>query len=462
MSLLTVQEVVRAVHGALVGGDLGVPVTGVSIDSRTLGVGEAFFAIRGHRQDGHAFVKDAAARGAACLVVHHLPDEVPLHVPVILVDDTTRALGRLALFHRSRFALPVVAVTGSNGKTTTKEMVAVILGARGPVLKPEGSFNNQWGLPLTLLGLRPEHQSIVVELGANQRGEIATLAGLARPSVGIVTTVAAAHMEFFGTLDEVQREKSALVRAIPPEGSVALNADDPRVRAMASEARAPVLLYGVSADADVRAAEPLEETLDGVAFTLEIRGARCPVRLAFPGRHNIINALAGAAAGVALGLSLSDIAAGLERARPVKGRCVWRRAGAVRILDDTYNANPAAVDAALAIVARARGAGRVLVVLGDMLELGDLTESAHQDVGRRAAQLGVDAFVGVGALAGHAVAAAREAGLVESHHVETTDDAVILLLKRLAPGDHLLVKGSRGMRMERVVDALVARLGGGE
>ena len=254
MSLLTVQEVVRAVHGALVGGDLGVPVTGVSIDSRTLGVGEAFFAIRGHRQDGHAFVKDAAARGAACLVVHHLPDEVPLHVPVILVDDTTRALGRLALFHRSRFALPVVAVTGSNGKTTTKEMVAVILGARGPVLKPEGSFNNQWGLPLTLLGLRPEHQSIVVELGANQRGEIATLAGLARPSVGIVTTVAAAHMEFFGTLDEVQREKSALVRAIPPEGSVALNADDPRVRAMASEARAPVLLYGVSADADVRAA----------------------------------------------------------------------------------------------------------------------------------------------------------------------------------------------------------------
>ena len=199
-----------------------------------------------------------------------------------------------------------------------------------------------------------------------------------------------------------------------------------------------------------------------MAFTLEIRGARCPVRLAFPGRHNIINALAGAAAGVALGLSLSDIAAGLERARPVKGRCVWRRAGAVRILDDTYNANPAAVDAALAIVARARGAGRVLVVLGDMLELGDLTESAHQDVGRRAAQLGVDAFVGVGALAGHAVAAAREAGLVESHHVETTDDAVILLLKRLAPGDHLLVKGSRGMRMERVVDALVARLGGGE
>lgn len=462
MSLLTVQEVVRALHGALVGGDLGVPVTGVSIDSRSLEVGEAFFAIRGYRLDGHAFVGDAAARGASCLVVHHLPDEIPLHVPVILVEDTTRALGRLALFHRNRFSVPVVAVTGSNGKTTTKEMVAAILAGLGPVLKSEASFNNQWGLPLTLLRLRSEHQAVALELGANQHGEIATLAGIARPSVGIVTTVAAAHTEFFGSLEEVQREKSSLVRAIPPEGCVILNGDDARVREMVSGARCPVLFYGMSAEADVRALGPIDETVDGVSFTLAIRGVRSPVRLAFAGRHNVLNALAGAAAGTALGLALPQIVQGLERARPLKGRCVWRRAGAVRILDDTYNANPAAVQAALAVLARARGAGRILVALGDMLELGETAEAAHRDVGRKVAQLGAVEFVGVGPLARHAVAAAREAGLSESHHAETTEDAVALLLKRLAPGDYLLVKGSRGMRMERVVDALVARLGGGE
>ena len=462
MPPFTVQEVVRAVHGALVGGDLGVPVTGVSIDSRTLEVGEAFFAIRGHRLDGHAFVKDAAARGASCMVVHNLPDEIPRHVPVILVDDTTRALGRLALFHRSRFPVSVVAVTGSNGKTTTKELIAAILARLGPVLKSEASFNNQWGLPLTLLKLRAEHHAVVLEMGANQRGEIATLAAIARPTVGVVTTVAAAHTEFFGSLEEVQREKASLVRAIPPEGRAILNRDDLRVGAMASLARCPVILYGISAEADVRAVGSVDETVEGVSFTLAIRGDRSPVRLAFAGRHNVLNALAGAAAGSALGLSLAEIVEGLERARPLKGRCVWRRAGGVRILDDTYNANPAAVDAALAVLARARSAGRILVALGDMLELGEIAEAAHREAGRKLAQLGVAEFVGVGPLARHAVDAAREAGLLESHHSETTEDAVAFLLKRLAPGDYLLVKGSRGMRMERVVDALVARMGGGE
>lgn len=462
MSLLTVQEVVRAIHGALVGGDLGVPVTGVSIDSRTLEVGEAFFAIRGHHLDGHAFVRDAATRGASCLIVHHLPDQIPPDVPVILVDDTTRALARLAAFHRSRFAVPLVAVTGSNGKTTTKEMVAAILAALGPVLKSAASFNNQWGLPLTLLKLRSEHRAVVVELGANQRGEIAALAEVARPTVGIVTTVAAVHTEFFGSLEEVQREKGALVRAIPAEGRVILNGDDARVRAMAAEARCPVLFYGMSAEADVRAVGPIDEAVQGASFTLEVGGARSLVRLAFAGRHNVLNALAAAAAGTALGLSLPEIVQGLERARPLKGRCVWRRAGGVRILDDTYNANPAAVDAALAILARARGAGRILVALGDMLELGEMAEAAHREAGRKVAQLGVAEFVGVGLLARHAAEAARDAGLAESHYVETTEGAVALLLKRLVPGDYLLVKGSRGMRMERVVDALVARLGGGE
>ncbi len=475
MPLFTVQDVVRATHGALVTGDLGVPVTGVSIDSRTLSVGEAFFAIRGHRLDGHTFVSEAAARGASCLVVHHLPDEPPSGVPVVLVDDTTRALGRLASFHRSRFNVPVVAVTGSNGKTTTKEMIAAVLGTRWAVLKPAGSFNNQWGLPLTLLSLSAEHQAAVLELGANQPGEIAALAELCRPTVAVVTQVAAAHTEFFKTLEGVREEKAALVRAIHEEGSVVLHWDDPQVQAMAPEARGRVIRVGLSPQTQVRAVGEIQEREDGISFTLEIEGRRRPVRLAFSGRHNAINALASAGAGHTLGLSLEEIAAGLEAARPLKGRVVWRRAGSVRILDDTYNANPASVRAALDTLAAARrapgdpvadgispGRGRLLVALGDMLELGDLAPAAHREVGRLVAALGAAEFVGVGPLMRHAVEAARAASLLESHHVETFEDTVALLLKRLAPGDTLLVKGSRGMRMERVVDALVARLGGGE
>src|SRR5262245_27186439 len=239
----TAEEIDRGTRGALLGGDLAIAVSGVSIDSRTLNVGEAFFAIRGERHDGHAFLRDAVGRGAGCLVVDTVPDELPAGVPLVLVDDTTQALGRLGAWHRAGFSIPVASVTGSNGKTTTKEIMASVLGALGPVLKPESSFNNQWGLPLTLLRLGPQHRAVALELGANQPGEIATLAEISRPTVGVVTVVASAHTEFFGSLDGVQAEKSALVRAIAPEGRVALNADDPRVIAMRSVARCPVLTF---------------------------------------------------------------------------------------------------------------------------------------------------------------------------------------------------------------------------
>jgi UDP-N-acetylmuramoyl-tripeptide--D-alanyl-D-alanine ligase len=460
MAVFTVEDVVRGTQGALVGGDLAVPVAGVSIDSRSLAVGQAFFAIQGHRLDGHAFLRDAAARGASCVVVHALPDEMPPTVAVVLVDDTTRALGRLAAYHRARFTVPVAAVTGSNGKTTTKEMMASVLAALGPVLKPESSFNNQWGLPLTLLRLSPEHRAVALELGANMPGEIAMLAAICRPTIGVVTMVASAHTEFFGSLDGVQAEKSALVRAIPAKGVVVLNADDPRVIAMGPLTAARVLTVSASDPrADVRAIGAAE-TGEGLRVTLEIAGARRAVRLGFAGRHNVGNALAAAGVGLALELPPDDIARGLEAARPVKGRCVWKRAGSVRILDDTYNANPTSLRAALDTLLATREAGRRVVVLGDMLELGDLAEAAHREAGRAVAAAGASEFIGVGRLSRLAVEAAREAGLAEGHHAATFEDTVAQLLKRLAPGDVLLVKGSRGMRMERVVDALVARFGG--
>ncbi len=458
MAAFSVQELVRATEGALVSGDLGVPVSGVSIDSRTLQVGEAFFAIVGHRLDGHAFLADAAARGAACVVVHALPDEPPANVPLVLVQDTTRALGRLATWHRSRFDVPVVAITGSIGKTTAKELTAGVLGTRWNVLKPASSFNNQWGLPVTLLRLGGEHGAAIVELGTNQAGEIATLAAIARPTVGVVTMVAAVHTEFLGSIEGVREEKAALVRALSPAGVAVLNADDPRVASMAREARGRVVTFGRAAGAAVRMAGDAADTDTGVAFTLEAGGRREAVSLAFAGRHNVSNALAAAAVGVALDLPLEEIARGLGAARPVGGRGVWKRAGDVTILDDTYDASPASVRAALDTLAARRAGRRAVVVLGDMLELGALSAEAHREVGRMVAALPADEFVGQGRAVLLAVEAARAAGLAEAHHAPTFEDAVAHLLKRLTPGDVVLVKGSRGMRMERVVDALVARL----
>jgi UDP-N-acetylmuramoyl-tripeptide--D-alanyl-D-alanine ligase len=458
LSPFTVQDIVRATQGALVAGDLGIPVTGVSIDSRSLVVGEAFFAIHGHRLDGHAFLAEAAARGAACLVVHALPDEVPANVPLVLVEETTQALGRLGAWHRGRFTTPVIAVTGSNGKTTTKELVAGVLATRWDVLWPERSFNNQWGLPLTLLRLSPEHQAVVLEIGSNARGEVAALAALAKPTVGIVTTVAAVHTEFLGSLEGVREEKSSLVRALPADGVAVLNADDPRVAGMARDTRARVVTYGQASGAQVRAIGDVVDDEQGVTFTLQVGGERQAVTLGLAGRHNVTNALAAAAAGVALGFQLADLARGLAAVGPVAGRCVWKRAGDVTILDDTYNASPVSVRAALDTVAAHRRGRRVVVVLGDMLELGPIAEEAHREVGRQVAALPADELVGVGRATQAAVEAARAAGLGEARHFMTFEDTVAHLLKRLAAGDLVLVKGSRGMRMERVVDALVARL----
>jgi|RhiMetdeSRZDD1v2_1073273.scaffolds.fasta_scaffold99033_2 UDP-N-acetylmuramoyl-tripeptide--D-alanyl-D-alanine ligase len=462
MASLSIADLIRGTQGALVGGRLDMTVTGVSIDSRTCAAGEAFFAIRGPRQDGHAFVTDALTRGAGAAVVSRFPVEatVPADRPLLLVEDTTAALQRLAAFHRRKWPIPVVAVTGSNGKTTTKELCAAVLAERFRVLKAGGSFNNQWGVPLTLLGLEPAHQAAVLELGMNAFGEIAALAQLARPQVGVVTMIAPAHLEGVGSIEGVQKAKGELVQAIPADGTVVLNADDPLVLGLAREARGRVLTYGQAPAADVRIADVTPGD-GGLAFALVTNGQRVTVRLPLSGRHNAWNAAAAAAVGVALGVPLAAAVDGLARATPVKGRLVWREAGGVRILDDTYNANPVSLRAALDALRDDAPGGRRWVVFGDMLELGPASEGAHAEAGRWIARLPVTGLAAAGAAARITVAEAAAAGCGDVAACRTPEEAAAHVAARVWPGDRVLVKGSRGMRMERAVEALLARLGGG-
>jgi UDP-N-acetylmuramoyl-tripeptide--D-alanyl-D-alanine ligase len=458
---LTLAEVVRGTQGALVGGRLDDIVTGVSIDSRTCRPGDVFFAIRGAHQDGHAFIGHARARGAACAVATRLPPGLGTGADfaVVLVDDTTAALQRLGAAHRRRFAIPVVAVTGSNGKTTTKELIATVLSARRRVLKPAASFNNQWGVPLTLLALGPEHEAAVMELGMNAFGEIAALAQICQPTIGVVTTIALAHLEGVGSIEGVQKAKGELVEAIPPDGLVVLNADEPLVMALAARARARIATYGQADQADVRLGD-VAPTDGGLAFRLWAGNATADVRLPLAGRHNAWHAAAAAAVGLALGVALDEAAAALALAGPVKARLVWREAGGVRVLDDTYNANPASMRAALDTLRDAPGPGRRFAILGDMLELGAHSEAAHRELGGWAAALPLAGLVAVGPAMRVAAEAARTAGCPEVAVVSEPEAAVAHLAPHLTPGDRVLVKGSRGMRMERAVEALLLRLGG--
>jgi UDP-N-acetylmuramoyl-tripeptide--D-alanyl-D-alanine ligase len=369
----------------------------VVTDTRQLQPGDLFVALRGEHFDGHDFVLRAASLGAAgCVVARQIAGSAAQ----VVVPDTLRALQDYATRWRNDAQLPVVAVTGSNGKTTTKQLLAAIAAARGPVLYTEGNLNNHIGVPLTLLRLRADHRTAVIEMGANHLGEIAQLAAIARPDIGVVTMAGDAHLEGFGSREGVARGKGELFAAL--EGGVAvINADDPYAPLWRSLAqRASVLSFGVDAAADVRA-ERVVLTATESSFRLVTPEGHAEVRLPLPGRHNITNALAAAAAAVALAISPDAIAAGLARVQPAAGRLSWRstREGA-RLLDDTYNANPSSLRAALELLATLEPPR--WLVLGDMKELGADAAELHEQAGRTARQLGIDRVYTVGALAQHA------------------------------------------------------------
>jgi len=435
----------------------------VSIDSRVVGPDALFVAIRGIRHDAHDFLDAAVAAGASGLLVERnrgLPEKLPNNLCVLAVADTTRALGDLATGHRGGHKGPLVAITGSSGKTTTKEMCAAILSAAGPCLKTEGNLNNEFGLPLTLLRRDDEHQRVVVELGMNHRGEIARLAEIARPSVGVITNVGSAHIEFLGSLENIAAEKGDLIAALDTDGVAVLNADDPRVCEQAARSAARVEFFGASVEAGVRA-EQLQGTHRGFAFELCTAHGRVAVEVKGLGETTCSNALAAASAALAAGVELEHVAEGLASYEPVPGRLqpIEFSSGSL-LIDDSYNANPQSMEVALRILARlsARQPGNAerrlgIAILGDMGELGEASREAHRESGRLAATLGIDRLFAVGEQAESVVAGAVERGM-DPGHVFATDDwkkATERLDRELLGGERVLVKGSRAMRMERIV-----------
>lgn len=460
----SVGEVEREVAGRLIG-HAGVLVAGVSTDTRDPLRDQLFVALRGERFDAHDFLEAALDAGAAALLVRTGLDperraRLAARAPIIEVEDPLVALGHLASFHRSRFQLPVVALTGSNGKTTTKELLASILSETRSTLATQGNLNNLIGLPMTMLGLTAEHQAAVLEMGMNARGEIASMTRLARPDVALITNVGPAHIGMLGSIEAIAQAKAEIWSGLDPErGTMVLNADDPRV--MAEAASVPVVhrrYFGWTEAADVRVLSSVTEA-DGERIELAVDGARLSARLPVLGPHNALNAAA-AVAVATLPLfgstSLETLQRGLERARLAHGRLELRAVGPYTVVDDSYNANAASTIAAIEAAARrvVASKGRLILVLGEMRELGRFSAEEHARVGLAAVQRGAAL---VGALGVEAAPIAIEAakGGVESHHeVEDLGRLSAWVLARLRPGDTILVKGSRGMRMERFIAAL--------
>ena len=438
-------------------------------DSSKVKKGSVFVALKGERFDAHRFVPEALKRGAACAVIHRsisgstrLTTGAP--ATIVRVSDTLRALGDLAHYRRQKLAPKVVAITGSNGKTTTKEMAAAIFNEavlngqslRGKVLKTEGNFNNLVGLPLTLLGLRPSHKVAVVEIGTNRPGEVQRLAEIAAPDLGIITAVAAAHLEGLDSLAGVAREKGALFRHLSPGGAIAVNLDDPWVLRLGAKFKGRKISYGQRGWVRAEAARSMDGR--GMRFTLRAGARRCPVRLRFLGRHNISNAVGAAALALGLGVRLAAIRRGLEKARPYTMRMEadsWRGAG---IINDAYNANPASMAVALKTLAAMAGKGAKIAVLGDMFELGKASRREHRELGKRAAKERIDRLYLLGPQAKIVKAGALGAGMSEEKIIigENQDAIARQLRAHIKKGDWLLIKGSRGMKMEKVLDQLKA------
>jgi UDP-N-acetylmuramoyl-tripeptide--D-alanyl-D-alanine ligase len=458
METCSLQFVATACAGKQLSGLPETQVRRVCTDSRQVKAGDLFFALRGDRFDGHDFLRIVAENGAVAVVADRR--RVPADwggCAMIAVEDTRKALGQLAAEYRKAFVLPVVAVGGSNGKTTTKELVASVLKQERLTLWSEASFNNDIGVPLTLLRLENAHQAAVLEMGTNHPGELQTLVKIAQPSYGIITCVGREHLEFFDDVAGVAREEGWLAELLPAGGTLFVNGDDEWASRAAERTRAEVVRVGFSAGCDWRARAV---RLDTRGLTFQVHGPQAvwsgEYRIQLFGRHQVVNALFAVAVGMELGLGRAAVARGLAECRPPKMRLELWEFNGVRLLDDAYNANADSMMVALQTLRDFPCKGRRVAVLGDMTELGAHSEAAHQEVGRRVAELGVGQLFAVGKMAPVMARAARNAGLNRVFEFADVDTAASAVKSFLKAGDVVLLKASRATRIERIADMLRA------
>jgi len=432
-------------------------VTSVSTDSRTLQAGALFVALRGENYDGHQFVPDAMRRGAAAVMVESEPD---MAVPHYVVDDTLAAYHALAAYHRNRFAMPVIGITGTNGKTTVKEMVAALLARAGEPLFSEGNYNNHVGVPMTLLRLKETHSHAVIEMGMNHVGEIAVLSRLAAPSVAVITNIGRGHLEFLQTVEHVLAAKLEILTGLIPGGTLIAPRDSiyfDEMRRAAEAHGARVISFGITPQADVRC-EVRHSGVDGTRCMVHCGNESRELALGLPGVHNAVNAAAALAAvrAVEPAYALSSAAEVLARFAPVQMRCQRERIGGVDVIIDCYNANPESMLAALNVLATHAGGGRHIALLGEMHELGAAAPQCHYDVGVAAARTGVHELIVMGAHAADVIAGARDAGMDRAHIFEARDaaHAAALVAGLVHDGDCVVLKGSRRAHLEDVLNAL--------
>ncbi len=473
MALFTVEELREVISVKVLAGDPSPSAKRrfrhISTDSRSIRKGDLFVALQGERFDGHDFVPTVLAQGAAGAIVHdeyRLPQGKGARAltgertePFLFgVRDPLFAYQQLATHHRSRFDIPVVAVTGSNGKTTTKEMVASVLGQRWRTLKTEGNLNNRIGVPHTLFRLTARYEAAVIEMGVDQQGQTTRLCEIVRPTIGVITNIGPDHLEFFGSMEGSAQAKAELLDLLPADGAAILNADDPYFDYLASRAQCRVVSFGLCDRADVRAADVHSDAKRGTSFRLFLPGKsrHTPVSIKVHGLHNVTNALAAAAVGFALSLPGATVAQGLARFRPAAMRSQIVAHHGVQILNDCYNANPASMKAALQVLAEWTPSRERVAVLGDMLELGRDTQQLHREVGHFLATLNLSRLVTCGSLGREIAEGARRSGMLDSSIVELPDASAAAdwLRKTVRQGDVVLVKASRGMKMEQIVRVL--------
>jgi UDP-N-acetylmuramoyl-tripeptide--D-alanyl-D-alanine ligase len=456
MDSLSLEQIAALAGGSLASGNGTATVSRVSTDSRTLRQGDLFVPLRGENFDGHKFIEQAVARGArGAMVETAWNGDAPAGFALVRVPDTLVGYQTLAANYRASLPLKVIAITGSNGKTSTKDFLAATLAKKFRVTKTEGNFNNHVGLPQTMLAAGREDQIAVWEIGMNHPGEIAALAKLAAPDAAIITNVGIAHIEFMGSREAIAAEKGALAEAVPAGGTVILNADDPFSDAIAKRTLAKVVLAGIE-NGLVRATD-ISQHSAGSEFTILEGAHRCRAQLPVPGIHMVLNAMLAVAAGRLFGLSLEECAVGLASTPLTKARLQIKEIDGIEFIDDSYNANPDSMKAALRTLVELETDGRRIAVLGEMGELGAESERAHSEVGEATAALRIDVLIAVGAAGRGIAGAAQKAGLENSIAVDSVTDAAEHLAKIAAPGDLVLIKGSRSARMERVLEEFSKR-----